>query len=72
MNGFPHLNEEEYIRVLRQKISTRQALILKDGGTAIGIMLFSYENGSLKSGTESWNMPLKALPMCRMMFCRGS
>ena len=41
MNGFPHLNEEEYIRVLRQKISTRQALILKDGGTAIGIMLFS-------------------------------
>ncbi len=47
IDGFPHLNEEEYIRVLRQKISTRQALILKDGGTAIGIMLFSYENGSI-------------------------
>ncbi len=47
IDGFPHLNEEEYIRVLRQKISTGQALIMKDRGSAIGIMLFSYENGSI-------------------------
>ena len=47
IDGFPHLNEEEYIRVLRQKISTGKALIMKDRGSAIGIMLFSYENGSI-------------------------
>jgi len=47
IDGFPHLDEEEYVQVLRQKISTGQALIMKDRGAAIGIMLFSYENGSI-------------------------
>lgn len=47
INGFPHLHEEEYIGVLKQKIRTGQALILKDGRAAIGVMLFTYETGSI-------------------------
>lgn len=47
IDGFPHLREDEYIQVLKERISTRQALILKDGQLAIGIMLFSYETGSI-------------------------
>lgn len=47
VDGFPCLNEKEYLEVLRQKIHSQQALILKDGPVAIGIMLFSYETGSI-------------------------
>lgn len=47
IDGFPYLNETEYIEILKQRIHTRQALILKDGGTAVGIMLFSYDTGSI-------------------------
>lgn len=47
VDGFPHLNEEKYVEVLKQRIDARQALILKDGETAVGAMLFSYETGSI-------------------------
>lgn len=47
IDGFPHLNEEEYIQVLKHRIATKQALILKDGTLATGIMIFSYQNGSI-------------------------
>lgn len=47
VDGFPYWNEEEYVPVLKEKIRTRQALILKDGNIAIGIMLFSYDTGSI-------------------------
>lgn len=47
IDGFPFLEEESYIRTLREYIRTRQALILKDGENAVGIMLFSSENGSI-------------------------
>lgn len=47
VNGFPHLQEDEYIHVLKHCISTKQALILKDGKVAVGIMLFSYKTGSI-------------------------
>lgn len=47
VNGFPNLDEEEYIHVLREMIRKRQALILKDGDTAIGIMIFSENSGSI-------------------------
>lgn len=46
-DGFPHLYEDEYAAVLRNKIKEGQALILKDGSLAIGIMLFSRENGRI-------------------------
>ncbi len=47
IDGFPHLHEDEYIQVLKQRIRTRQALILKDNEYAIGAMLFSYKTGSI-------------------------
>lgn len=48
IDGFPHLDEEQYIETLRDKIHSSQALILKDGETAIGIMMFSYRTGSIE------------------------
>ncbi len=47
IDGYPHLHEDEHIGVLKQRIKTRQALILKDGNAAVGIMLFSYKTGSI-------------------------
>lgn len=47
IDGFPYLNEKDYIHVLQQSIADRQALILKDGETAIGILLFSRETGTI-------------------------
>lgn len=47
VDGFPCLDEEEYVRTLRQKIRAGQALILKDGCTAVGIMLFDSETGNI-------------------------
>lgn len=47
IDGFPHLDEEPYIQTLKERILTRQALILRDGGAAIGILLFSYQTGSI-------------------------
>lgn len=47
VDGFPCLDEEEYIRTLQEKICAGQALILKDGCMAVGIMLFDSETGSI-------------------------
>lgn len=47
IDGFPHLEENAYARELQQRIQSRQALILKDGADAIGILLFSCESGSI-------------------------
>lgn len=47
IDGFPYLDEQDYIKVLRKRIQTGQALILKDRQTAIGILLFSYDTGSI-------------------------
>jgi AraC-like DNA-binding protein/GNAT superfamily N-acetyltransferase len=47
VDGFPHLNETEYIQVLHQCIKTKQALILKHQEIAIGVLLFSYKTGSI-------------------------
>lgn len=47
VDGFPHLQEEPYILELRNRLESKEALILKDGAAAIGIMLFSYETGSI-------------------------
>ncbi len=40
IDGFPHLNEEQYLEQLKEYIRNRRALILKDGDTAVGIMAF--------------------------------
>lgn len=47
IDGYPHLHEEEHIGVLKQRIKDEQALILKDGNIAVGIMLFSHKTGSI-------------------------
>lgn len=47
IDGFPNLIEEEHIKVLRQSIAERSSLIMSEGGFAIGIMMISYETGSI-------------------------
>lgn len=47
VDGFPHLYEDDYIQTLKGYISKGQALIMKDGVTAVGILLFSLESGSI-------------------------
>lgn len=47
IDGFPHLHEDEHIEVLKQRIKNKQALILKDGNIAVGIMIFSHKTGSI-------------------------
>ena len=47
VDGFPYLEENSYVQTLRQRIRTRQALLLKDGETAAGVMLFSSDTGSI-------------------------
>lgn len=47
IDGFPHLDEAEYVHTLKSRIATNRALILKAGEKAIGIMLFSYDTGSI-------------------------
>lgn len=47
VDGFPNLQEEAYRQVLQKKIHAKEALILKDEETAIGIMLFTSETGSI-------------------------
>ncbi len=47
IDGFPHLQENEYILELKGYIKGKQALITKDNDIAVGIMLFTYETGSI-------------------------
>lgn len=47
IDGYPHLNESEYIDKLHRYISNKCALILKDDGMAIGVMGFSSDKGSI-------------------------
>ncbi len=47
IDGFPYLNEEEYVVRLREYIHCNRALILKDAGMAIGIMAFHEGTGSI-------------------------
>lgn len=48
IDGYPHLNEEEYLRKLREHIEKGQALILKENELAAGVLAFSYETGSIE------------------------
>lgn len=47
VDGYPYLNETEYIKKLHQYISDGQALILRDEGMAIGIMGFTAQTGNI-------------------------
>lgn len=47
IDGFPHLDEEEYVKQLHPSIEQKQALILKAEKNAIGIMIFNRKTGSI-------------------------
>ncbi len=47
IDGFPVLVEDEYREVLKQRIRTAQAVIVKDGEIAAGVLLFSHGAGSI-------------------------
>lgn len=47
IDGFPHLQEDVYMRELKRHIKCGQALIAKDGSAAVGILLFSYQSGTI-------------------------
>ena len=48
VDGYPYLDEADYLKKLQNSIMNRQALILKLGNLAVGIMAFSYESGSIE------------------------
>lgn len=48
IDGYPHLDEADYLQKLNDSIKEKRALILKDMDTVIGIMAFSYDTGSIK------------------------
>ena len=47
IDGFPNLQEHEYLEVLQQQIEQGQALIVRDKKVVIGIMLFTAATGSI-------------------------
>ncbi|MCO1603780.1 GNAT family N-acetyltransferase [Desulfosporosinus nitroreducens] len=47
IDGFPNLIEHEHIKILKQYISEKRALMMKENNLAIGIMLISYQTGSI-------------------------
>lgn len=48
IDGYPHLDEADYLQKLNDSIKEKRALILKDMDTVIGIMAFSYDTGSIE------------------------
>lgn len=47
VDGYPCLDERDYLRWLRKSIREGQALILKDGDTVLGALGFSRETGTI-------------------------
>ena len=47
VDGFPHLNESEYLMTLKEYIRKKQALILKSEGIAVAVMTISHNTGSI-------------------------
>ena len=48
IDGYPHLDEKDYIQRLNISIEQKQALIMKNNDTAIGIMAFAYDTGGIE------------------------
>jgi len=47
IDGFPHLDEGEYLTVLKRYITNQSALLMTEGAIAISSMLINYETGSI-------------------------
>lgn len=48
IDGFPCLDETEYLKSLNNFIQTKQALIMEQNHMTIGILCFSYDTGSIE------------------------
>lgn len=48
VDGYPVLDENDYLQKLRTCIEEKRALILKDGNTTIAVLAFSYNTGSIE------------------------
>ena len=47
IDGFPHLDEKQYLERLQECIKKKRALILKEADTAIGILALNEKTGSI-------------------------
>lgn len=47
IDGFPHLEENEHLTVLKRYIAGKSALIMTEGDICIGGMMINYETGSI-------------------------
>ena len=47
IDGFPHLDEKQYLGQLQEAVENKRALILKDGDTAAGIAAFNEITGNI-------------------------
>ena len=48
IDGYPVMNEEDYLKEITKCIDEQRALVLKDGDVLIGAMAFSYDTGSIE------------------------
>jgi len=47
IDGFPHLEEDKHLTVLKRYIANKGALLITEGGISIGGMMINYETGSI-------------------------
>ena len=47
VDGFPYLDEKQYLKKLQESIANKRALLLKDADTTVGIMAFHELTGSI-------------------------
>ncbi len=48
IDGYPVMDEEEYLAKLEESIAERRALVLRDGTCLVGAMAFTYSPGSIE------------------------
>lgn len=48
IDGYPVMNEDDYLKEITKCIDEQRALVLKDGDIMIGAMAFSYDSGSIE------------------------
>lgn len=48
IDGFPHLDEADFLQTLERYIADSSALILRDGQLLVGAMMFAYDTGSIE------------------------
>lgn len=48
IDGYPVMNEDDYLNEVTKCIAEQRALVLKEGDIMIGVMAFSYDSGSIE------------------------